>query len=554
MERAHRIGQTKPVRVFRLVCRGSVEERMVSRADKKLFLNAMVAEADPDTDIAEDEDNSETSQQMENEVMHALGVQGPTISKRELSSLIRFGANAIFNGNSESDSHDISEDDLNNLLERRGRDVATNDTNIISESASVAENALFQHQTASNKLKEVDLRQLGKFVYQRKKAKKGNEAALSFDFLEKRKRVERIKMVDGKGTGYGAAVPVLASNLEESDDEVHRNPVTLHKRGREWTHQQFCCLCGKRNEHDATLRCAHCPRIFHTTCLEHYDPIWKGSGMFICPHHKCAGCGRSTASSGGLLFRCVTCLTSFCEDCLPQDEIESVGRCKELESIGYVSKQSYYIKCPSCLVHDGSKQVEAPSTIPDSSLVDVDNAVPMEVNEETNNQQVEEVGFPNEESPATDAVSFATQLMRIYSEEIPETPKPKKSSRSHRSSKRSNKKRRSFEVTKKKVHKSKDEQSDKEMERVIEKVDKVRTKAKRSSQASAKDVAANQSISLAEVIGLLLSKGEEAQAKFVFGADNSVDNMSIRKKLSTRAQQWQSLAAKVISGKLIACY
>ncbi|CAM9934958.1 unnamed protein product, partial [Choristocarpus tenellus] len=29
MERAHRIGQTKPVRIYRLVCRGSVEERMV---------------------------------------------------------------------------------------------------------------------------------------------------------------------------------------------------------------------------------------------------------------------------------------------------------------------------------------------------------------------------------------------------------------------------------------------------------------------------------------------------------------------------------------------
>lgn len=42
MERAHRIGQTKPVRVYRLVCGGSVEERMVSRAEKKLFLNAMV--------------------------------------------------------------------------------------------------------------------------------------------------------------------------------------------------------------------------------------------------------------------------------------------------------------------------------------------------------------------------------------------------------------------------------------------------------------------------------------------------------------------------------
>lgn len=30
MERAHRIGQTKPVKVYRLVCSGSVEERMVS--------------------------------------------------------------------------------------------------------------------------------------------------------------------------------------------------------------------------------------------------------------------------------------------------------------------------------------------------------------------------------------------------------------------------------------------------------------------------------------------------------------------------------------------
>ena len=44
MERSHRIGQTKPVRVYRLICSGSVEERMINRAGKKLFLNAMVAE------------------------------------------------------------------------------------------------------------------------------------------------------------------------------------------------------------------------------------------------------------------------------------------------------------------------------------------------------------------------------------------------------------------------------------------------------------------------------------------------------------------------------
>jgi SWI/SNF-related matrix-associated actin-dependent regulator of chromatin subfamily A member 5 len=42
MDRAHRIGQTKQVRVFRFVTEGTVEEKIVERADKKLFLDAAV--------------------------------------------------------------------------------------------------------------------------------------------------------------------------------------------------------------------------------------------------------------------------------------------------------------------------------------------------------------------------------------------------------------------------------------------------------------------------------------------------------------------------------
>jgi hypothetical protein len=42
MARVHRIGQTKPVHIYRLVSAGTVEQRIVQRAQKKLFLDSMV--------------------------------------------------------------------------------------------------------------------------------------------------------------------------------------------------------------------------------------------------------------------------------------------------------------------------------------------------------------------------------------------------------------------------------------------------------------------------------------------------------------------------------
>ena len=42
MARVHRIGQTKKVHVYRLVTRGTVEERIIQRAEKKLYLDQMV--------------------------------------------------------------------------------------------------------------------------------------------------------------------------------------------------------------------------------------------------------------------------------------------------------------------------------------------------------------------------------------------------------------------------------------------------------------------------------------------------------------------------------
>ena len=42
MDRAHRIGQKKPVKVFRFITENSVEQRIIDRATKKLKLDALV--------------------------------------------------------------------------------------------------------------------------------------------------------------------------------------------------------------------------------------------------------------------------------------------------------------------------------------------------------------------------------------------------------------------------------------------------------------------------------------------------------------------------------
>ena len=42
MARVHRIGQKSTVHVYRLISQGTMEERVVQRAQKKLFLDAMV--------------------------------------------------------------------------------------------------------------------------------------------------------------------------------------------------------------------------------------------------------------------------------------------------------------------------------------------------------------------------------------------------------------------------------------------------------------------------------------------------------------------------------
>jgi len=89
MDRAHRIGQTKPVQVFRLVTEDTVDVKVVERAQQKLKLDAMVVQ------------------------QGRLADNDKKLSKEELLDTIRFGADKIF----RSKESDITDDDIDIILE-----------------------------------------------------------------------------------------------------------------------------------------------------------------------------------------------------------------------------------------------------------------------------------------------------------------------------------------------------------------------------------------------------------------------------------------------------
>ncbi len=98
MARVHRIGQKSIVHVYRLVTEGTVEERVVQRAEKKLYLDQMV-----------NRDSLKSAADVGSEDIENL-------SASELLDTLRFGANEIC---STTSSRELSDSDLDEIVSRQ---------------------------------------------------------------------------------------------------------------------------------------------------------------------------------------------------------------------------------------------------------------------------------------------------------------------------------------------------------------------------------------------------------------------------------------------------
>eukprot|EP01133_Synstelium_polycarpum_P020620 gene20620-24762_t len=89
-DRAHRIGQTKPVTVYRFVTENSMEEKMVEKAEMKLHLDALVIQ------------------------QGRLAEANKSANPEELLSMIRFGADDIFKCKDSA----ITDQDIDSILQK----------------------------------------------------------------------------------------------------------------------------------------------------------------------------------------------------------------------------------------------------------------------------------------------------------------------------------------------------------------------------------------------------------------------------------------------------
>lgn len=276
--RAHRIGQVNPVTIYRLITQGTVEEQMMGRIRKKLYLSAKVTEAmrDIHTQTSSAGLNGDTEDNL------------PTLSTNQLMALVRSGSRAI--ARPEIDPTEMLQWDWETTIQKcrdyQEKMETENKEGISDETAE-------EERRWLSEMERVETR-----VFEGKRHEKSTDSnkdiAKDWARSDRRMGMERVVMVDGHpvlketiGNDTWEAVATFAGK-----DPRLAEPPKRKRKAIE--HQDYCQICFN----GGTLHtCSGCPRVYHDGCLpEDFQPRLKGSkvGHFYCPQHECVECQQKT--------------------------------------------------------------------------------------------------------------------------------------------------------------------------------------------------------------------------------------------------------------------
>lgn len=366
--RAHRIGQANEVTVYRLITQGTVEEQMMGRIRKKLYLSAKVTESMRDIHSTQAITPGKKGGRGRPKVSDE-GDDLPNLTAGQLMSLVRRGAQAI--AKPEIDPEDMLKWDWEEMVNRtkdyemtlepndqqgkkkaaQGQAGEKKDVEVLAPGVAVVAEEDLELKWLSE-MEKVETRLFEGREHKKREEEEHAQLILDITRDSRRDGKNRVVMIDGHavlketvGCGEWEAVATISGKGANGFTEPPK------KKKESFEHQDYCQVC---YDGGTISLCQGCPRSYHVTCL---PPSYKSKvkatllGGFYCPQHQCTDCEQKTTNAGGMLFRCRWCDNAYCEDCMDWDETKLIGDgLVEMELLGYPERgNTYWIKCVHCI-------------------------------------------------------------------------------------------------------------------------------------------------------------------------------------------------------------
>jgi SNF2 family DNA or RNA helicase len=213
--RVHRIGQTKPIKIYRLLTRKTYEQIMFQKASKKLGLDKAVV------------GTLATDNSMGQRVFGGSAAGDPN-SALEIERLLRMGAYDVFDDKEDKNSKEFNEEDIDSILSRSVTVLRYDDGSVTDAGERAAVVPKFNKASfVSADASEVDIddphfweKALGGAVSSAPAFDKNQRAGFAEEMpAELKRRMDELHGVDQKQSGGGDLDDVAENEGSESDEQ-----------------------------------------------------------------------------------------------------------------------------------------------------------------------------------------------------------------------------------------------------------------------------------------------------------------------------------------------